>query len=79
MGRGGSATRGNTGGRETEGSRGEGRGLVVTGIITGGRLQMSIRYNGEGYGRERMEELAGGYERELRGLIGELRGEGGGM
>ena len=64
-------------GRETEGSRGEGRGLVVTGIITGGRLLMSIRYNGEGYGRERMEELGGCYERELRGLIGELRGEGG--
>ena len=64
-------------GRETEGSRGEGSGLVVTGIITGGRLLMSIRYNGEGYGRERMEELGGCYERELRGLIGELREEGG--
>ena len=50
---------------------------MVTGIITGGRLLLSIRYNGEQYGRERMEELAGGYERELRGLIGELREEGG--
>ncbi|MFL6196133.1 MAG: amino acid adenylation domain-containing protein [Thermoanaerobaculia bacterium] len=47
--------------------------LEVTGMVTGGRLRITLTYGSRAYARETAERLAAGYAGALRQLIGQAR------